>query len=971
MPSETRREKRDEPQPGPALPQARPMARERSTNGTLDAWVEPTMPSAKPSFEDHGGSAYGVLEHMQPLGEAPSARVRARVKADGGRKGMLGRSAAGAGSGFQGTPESTPGPVAPPSPVKAELEPPMPAIIVDDENDMDYTEKKSKKKEKVAKTRVTKPKTEAPAASSSAAVRKPKKVVNKNRVYSAEKLRAVVDEAKARAVKAGKPDLVAAVEEIHRMSLTDAHLTGLLEVVLLQKATPKQTAEFSDYVKKAKRTLRQQAQQKDTPREQPRLENGTKSLPVRSPVKVEPQENNIAPTVAPPAVPTTERTEVVIKSKPSIKLNAGRRSDEPRRESNSRMATMTSIPRTEDEAALSDDSELTDLSEVEDGIDAKAESLTVPARTTGRLSSDATPTNHALRVGAQNGSLKRSSAEADLEDSSTERELAAKKQRLSGRVQREYQYEESNVRTSSGLRNEVRTSSRQDALVPPKITLRPNGLEPASARGSRAVSTDLDSPLSSPALSSRRGTPHVWKGPARTTGKRAKTKTSPEKKAPVANTGLLSNGGAGRDSPIGIDDNEEQSENNDFCSSCGGSGFLLCCDGCDRSFHFTCLDPPLNEDASELNEPWFCFDCVAKRPTTIEQPERAANGLFGPLLNSLYKRNPVTFTLPAELKVEFVSVSEGKRGEFVEVRPKARNRAGYDDRPDDLKQKDSKGNPVLCYYCGKSSAGKRPIIQCDHCTQSWHLDCLDPPLANPPCRDALGGKSGDWMCPLHVDHVLRNIEVARVVPRRTMNVRRATKLKPMQTALRRGQLNTGVIEIADEESDEDEDEFDEEDAYGQGVIYKMPTAGIKLDFIEKIKQTRAFPTDDERPAKQRRLEETYPPSQLGQSSFSSRSIRDQQTALLLAQMASTDQDIGLGADKVENLVSALITEAPEAVLDHVTTTETDLGAADVNGGEMPPSPPGSDGIELITPEQREDLLKLQELIARKLAGGKP
>lgn len=120
-------------------------------------------------------------------------------------------------------------------------------------------------------------------------------------------------------------------------------------------------------------------------------------------------------------------------------------------------------------------------------------------------------------------------------------------------------------------------------------------------------------------------------------------------------------------------DTSQLSENNDFCSSCGGAGFLLCCDGCDRAFHFTCLDPPIKDEGSELNEPWFCFICVAKRPISTEQPEKPARGLFAPLLNSLNKSNPQTFALPEYIRGYFEGVATAKNGEFTEaVKPKTR-----------------------------------------------------------------------------------------------------------------------------------------------------------------------------------------------------------------------------------------------------------------------------------------------------------
>lgn len=114
-------------------------------------------------------------------------------------------------------------------------------------------------------------------------------------------------------------------------------------------------------------------------------------------------------------------------------------------------------------------------------------------------------------------------------------------------------------------------------------------------------------------------------------------------------------------------DFSQLSDNNDYCSACRGSGYLLCCDGCDRSFHLTCVDPPLSQFASELNEPWFCNICVAKRPMTTERPEKPVHGLFAPLLNSLAKRNPSTFALPPSIRDFFEGVGADKNGAFVET----------------------------------------------------------------------------------------------------------------------------------------------------------------------------------------------------------------------------------------------------------------------------------------------------------------
>lgn len=70
---------------------------------------------------------------------------------------------------------------------------------------------------------------------------------------------------------------------------------------------------------------------------------------------------------------------------------------------------------------------------------------------------------------------------------------------------------------------------------------------------------------------------------------------------------------------------------------------------------------------------------------------------------------------------------------------------------------------------------------------------------------------------------------------RTIHVRKPRAGKVVQTALPRGHHNNGIIEVADDESDGSDSEFYDLEHEG-GTIYKLPSMGIKLDFIDKVKK---------------------------------------------------------------------------------------------------------------------------------------
>ena len=109
--------------------------------------------------------------------------------------------------------------------------------------------------------------------------------------------------------------------------------------------------------------------------------------------------------------------------------------------------------------------------------------------------------------------------------------------------------------------------------------------------------------------------------------------------------------------------------NNDNCEACNDGGELLCCDGCPRSFHFSCLDPPTSPDKISDTEKWYCNVCkkrlVLGRPiglpvspithflsyqgvTDIAKVAQSESMRF--LFNYVPSQNPTVFALPDALK---------------------------------------------------------------------------------------------------------------------------------------------------------------------------------------------------------------------------------------------------------------------------------------------------------------------------------
>ncbi|KAJ0403556.1 hypothetical protein P43SY_009004 [Pythium insidiosum] len=53
---------------------------------------------------------------------------------------------------------------------------------------------------------------------------------------------------------------------------------------------------------------------------------------------------------------------------------------------------------------------------------------------------------------------------------------------------------------------------------------------------------------------------------------------------------------------------------NEYCELCFTGGQLLCCDGCERAYHFSCVSPPIKD--VPMGD-WFCDNCAAVLGTTL------------------------------------------------------------------------------------------------------------------------------------------------------------------------------------------------------------------------------------------------------------------------------------------------------------------------------------------------------------------
>ncbi|ORY13294.1 hypothetical protein BCR34DRAFT_481188 [Clohesyomyces aquaticus] len=647
------------------------------------------------------------------------------------------------------------------------------------------------------------------------------------------------------------------------------------------------------------------------------------------------------------------------------------------------------------------DSELSDVNEeiVQNGpppqLQANGNGATAPMSKKGRNAALARAGKKSRANSAKPNWKNEKKQPPTAQDLAQEEELIQKRQEMADRQPSRMNFNPpvSDIRFEDEIHETESITSSQYALGPPvdskavRRVGRPprvsnNHIPVALGKRMREDESRQPSPQINSARPSRPTTPAI-PGPAAkrlklTNGQSARTKRSPVKNRDGPIAGIPHTGGGGGLRPLGPDDNEPSSpltDNDDYCAACKGTGEFLCCDGCPRSFHFLCCDPP-RIDAPEGS--FYCQECEARQKRVDDSTEVFSP--LSPLFKKLEATNTRSFALPAEIQNFFDGVAAREDGSYSEVVKKfpLSKSSGYGyQKPDYTKSLDANHKAILCVKCcestgtGPSVIVKRPMLQCDFCQDHWHLDCLDPPLANPPFIGLEATTRDAWKCPRHIDHDYRSGQVmqhdlnalnsldvemqdAPSVTRVYRKVRKPKNPTVYEPTFSRGIRNNGIIEVINDENDDTDGEgnyvfrtapregLDEEtDQFAK--LFRVPEKGIMLDFIEKVKSSRIAKQKAEKKSA-RAAAKAAAKRKASLESLAARPIATQQAALHLVQYANKEQDIGLTETNVQSLILGLTAEAPNDVVHAIS----DAG----------PGP--------ITDEKRAELLKLQQLIARAL-----
>ncbi|KAF2878108.1 hypothetical protein BDV95DRAFT_624669 [Massariosphaeria phaeospora] len=993
---------------------------------SLDGWVEPAPQNPTASFEEHGFARHGVLETMAPLGVPPSSKMKQKARGLGEpslRRSFFGRAGnAVLGEDAVSTPEMTPAPELERDDSERQDDDEMQGVFLptqDEDEDDEYVPSKSKAKSAAAKTPVrgktpaqgrtpNQVKTPVRNGTSRASTAAPSPAVQPQTAEqiddaSQQRMLIAANDAISRANNHGQKSLAVAIKELWEQSRTDSFLACSLNGVLRQNATPREIGNFRSFIKMVKKRVK-----RETRLQRERGESDAEDSPS---IAISPHPpGKISSRAHPPprhqpnqiTLPSTAQVQSIVAAHPFTTAPALLAADSPSPPPAPRMpsksprkrattnghispaiemdataapptATHTPAAKTPDSGVASD----SDLSDVNEEIVQNGPPEPVQANGTVSASAAKKGKNAALARAAKkartNSSKPGGKHEKKLpltaEEIAEQEELYRKREAMADRQlsRMELHPPTSDIRFDDEMLETESLTESQIAIGPPVDANRPRraGRAPRNSIGmglqigvSKRLRDD-DSALPSPrreSVASTRPTTPAFPAPKRlklNNGQAARTKRSPVKNRDGPIAGIPHTGGGARQS--GPDDNDRgspPSESDDLCAACKGAGEFVCCDNCPRVFHFLCCDPPRQQapDGSFL-----CFECSTKLKPADEASAELAH--LGPLFKQLEATNTRAFALPHSIQNHFEHVSAKKDGSYSEEIKKfpLSKSSGYGyQKPDYLKTIDGDHKPILCTSCGLSSGGKRQMLKCDYCHAYWHLDCCDPPLANPPHISLEAATRDAWKCPRHVDHDLRSglvlqndlddVEMTDApAGRLARKVRKPKRPEVVEPTFTRGMRNNGLIEIINDPDDDTDGEGNyvfgaDESKDNNSKIYRVPEKGVILDFISKVKTGRI-----KKQQQARNDDNAVAARKHSMQYFAARSMEQQQAALHLAQFANKEADIGLTGVNVDSLVLSLTAEAPNAV---VTASDA--------------APPAA------TDDERAQLLKLQELIRRRL-----
>ncbi|KAI9658722.1 MAG: hypothetical protein M1821_002282 [Bathelium mastoideum] len=794
-----------------ANPSSHGIQKEQATKNP-GKFVEPPLLPPQPSYVDDRVPQQAVTSQMQPLGTRPSKKSKTKATLPG--PSGLSQSVSALAAVEEGTPDTTP-PVEIARPESRKSEHGATKRTFEEvEDDDDSTDEDEEEEEIVPQTQQGGPSrvTRSVAALQGILQRVP---LDGRSVESRRALSIIIEKCVTTANEAGLPAIALAMQRMFEISEVDPNYHNCLCNIMSQKPTSEDGWLFQTTISIAKKELRKQEKQANKKRrigDDANANDFSTRIPPQtgktSPVKV-----NKGPEFAEAdkvGTHTTNGDVNTMKAGVSLPPKQGERSG--------------SSP------LSSTHSDNADIAEVTSGLGSAPPTRPIAepkSRKNAAPSKKKATTAKNKNKKAVTKSHKRRQEVFDVryESDGFESEREAKKAKLLQKFDDDFP--ESHVRESVYEGKLSTDEGPGEGLSrTPFLSERPN---------QHPITNKVQ--LQPGRRSSRQVTPTTTNRTARVS-KAARVKISPEKKKSGGPAGMGRVVGGGRESPLGKDERDEtSSQNDDECDVCGGGGYLLCCDGCYRAFHFSCLQPPRQENDPMFDEPWFCCKCDALQDASAT-PSR---GLFSELLQLNESENGKMFALPHGVIDHFEGVTVGAHGEYKDVVKRKRlekSRTGYDVGPDYHKLRDKDGKLITCWQCHLSALDGRPIIPCDKagCGLYWHLDCLDPPLAHPPA----GQDNIEWHCPVHVEHDLGAVPVAKLVDEgagsRTIRRRRPKDPTIVDTHLRRGFANNGQIEVDMDEWTDAEDEFYTQPGTN-GRIHRLPQKGIILDFISKVKST--------------------------------------------------------------------------------------------------------------------------------------